>query len=148
MIRQKEEALMNIKMELNMLEIGKMIDNMATEQNNGQMVHIMKAIMNTAKNMELVTSVGLMGHATLVSFTITIYMVRVFIHGKMAVNMKANGEQTECTEKVHSHGLMGGNSQANMPMTKRKDMVSLFGLMEGVIEENGLMESNMAKELM
>jgi len=35
-----------------------------------------------------------------------------------------------------------------MPMTKRKDMVSLFGLMEGVIEENGLMESNMAKELM
>jgi hypothetical protein len=31
MIRQKEEALMNIKMELNMLEIGKMIDNMATE---------------------------------------------------------------------------------------------------------------------
>jgi hypothetical protein len=31
MIRQKVEALMNIKMELNMLEIGKMIDNMATE---------------------------------------------------------------------------------------------------------------------
>jgi len=31
MIRLKEEALMNIKMELNMLEIGKMIDNMAME---------------------------------------------------------------------------------------------------------------------
>jgi hypothetical protein len=33
-------------------------------------------------------------------------------------------------------------------MTKRKDMESLFGLMEGVIVENGLMESNMVKELM
>jgi hypothetical protein len=35
-----------------------------------------------------------------------------------------------------------------MPTTKRKDMVSLFGRMEGVTGENGLMESNMAKELM
>lgn len=148
MIRLKEEALMNIKMEHNMLEIGKMIDNMAMEQNNGQMVHITKAIMNMEKNMELVTSVGLMGHAILGNFTITIYMAKVFILGKMVANMKANGRQIECMEKAHSHGLMGGNSQANMPMTKRKDMVSLFGLMEGVIEENGLMENNMAKELM
>jgi hypothetical protein len=31
MIRLKAEELMNIKMELNMLEIGKMIDNMAME---------------------------------------------------------------------------------------------------------------------
>jgi len=73
------------------------------------MVHIMKVIMNMEKNMELATSVGLMGHAILENFTITIYMAKVFILGKMVANMKANGRQIECMEKAHSHGLMGGN---------------------------------------
>lgn len=108
----------------------------------------MKATMNMARNMELVTSAGQMCLVTLASFTITISMEKVFTPGKMVANMKANGEQTECIAKVLSHGLMEGNLSVSMPMTKRKDMESLFGLMEGVIEENGLMENNMAKEPM
>ena len=96
-------------MELSTLEIGKKIDNMVTESNNGQMVHIMKAIMNMARNMELETSAGLMGLVTLVSFTITISMAREFTLGKTVANMKVNGELIECMVKVHSHGLMEGS---------------------------------------
>ena len=66
--------------------------------------------MNMGRNMELVTSDGLMGHVILENFTIIIFMEKVFILGKMDVNMKVNGEQTECMEKEHSHGLMEGNS--------------------------------------
>lgn len=146
--RLKDEVLMSIKMEHSTLEIGKKIDNMVTESNNGQMGHITKATTNMAKNTELATSAGLMGLVTLGSFTITISMGRVFTLGKMVGNMKVNGEQTECMAKVHSHGLMEGSLLVNMLMTKRKDMESLFGLMEGVIGENGLMESNMVKEHM
>ena len=73
------------------------------------MVHIMKAITNMAKSMELVISIGLMSLVTLASFIITIYMAKVFTLGKMVANMKANGEQIECMEKVLSHGLMEGN---------------------------------------
>jgi hypothetical protein len=73
------------------------------------MEHITKVIMNMAKNMELVTSDGLMAHATLESSTTTTYMARVFTLGKMDANMKANGEQTECMEKEHSHGQMAGS---------------------------------------
>ena len=112
------------------------------------MVHIMKEITNMAKSMELVISIGLMSLVTLASFIITIYMAKVFTLGKTVANMKANGEQIECMEKVLSHGLMEGSLLGNMLMTKRKDMESLFGLMEGVIVENGSMESNMEKEPM
>ena len=91
---------------------------------------------------------GQMGVLTRATGLIIIWRVMEFTLGKMVANMKANGEQIECMEKVLSHGLMEGSLLENMLMTKRKDMESLFGLMEGVIVENGLMESNMEKEPM
>jgi hypothetical protein len=43
---------------------------------------------------------------------------------------------------------MDVNIWVNMLMIKKKDMESLIGLMGDAIEENGLMENSMEKELM
>ena len=128
---------MNIKMEHSTLEIGKKIDNMVTEQKHGQMVHTTKVIMNMERSTVQVTSDGQTALVIQGNFIITIFMAKVFTLGKTVVNMKENGEQTECMEKEHSPGQMEGSLQVNMQMTKRKDTESLFGLMEGVIVENG-----------
>ena len=148
MIKLKGVELINIPMVLSILVIGRKIDKMVMELKLGQIMLNMKETTNSAKNTELELLSGPMVQHTLVNFSITTFMEKVFTRGQITESMRVNGMETRCMEKEHSPGLMEENMLENMLMIKRKDTVNSFGLMEDAIVENGSTVNNMVKVLM
>jgi hypothetical protein len=64
-------------------------------------------------------------------------MEKEFTPGPTTESMKASGEPTRCTVKVHFNGLMGENILENTRKIKKKVTESSSGQTEGVTEENG-----------
>jgi hypothetical protein len=91
-------------------------------------------------------SSGLMAHLTSVNFTTIIFTAKVFTHGQIIENMRANGEPIKCMVKVHLLGQMEESTLENMPKTRKRVTENLFGQMADATEVNGSMENNMEKE--
>ena len=64
-------------------------------------------------------------------------MVKVYIPGPMAENMKENGEPIKCTARELLLGLTEENTSVNTLRIKRKVMESLSGQTVDATEENG-----------
>jgi hypothetical protein len=93
-------------MVLNIMVIGKKINNTVMVLKHGLMVLSMRAIMNMGKSMGPVLSNGLMGPCISENSIIITSMVRESTPGVMGVNMKENGATTKCMERVLLRGLM------------------------------------------
>jgi hypothetical protein len=121
---------------------------MVTVWKLGQMVPVMKEIMNMGKNMEQELLNGPIPQCLLVNFIITIFMEKVFICGVMGVNMRANGKTIKCMGRAVLVGLMEEFTLVNILMIRKMGMVNFSGQMEEVIKEIGQMASNMEKVCM
>lgn len=103
----------------------------------GQIVHVMKVIMNMERSTGPVHSSGLILLCSLGSFITIIFMEKVFICGVTVENMRVNGKIIKCTEKEVSLGAMEECTWASMLMTKRMGMVNSNGQMVEVIRGTG-----------
>jgi hypothetical protein len=139
---------MNTRTALNTSEIGRKINNMATALKLGPIWRNTKAITSLVRNTVLGHSNGEIIQIMWVNFITTIFMVKDFILGLTAGSMKENGKQIRCMEREHSLGLMAGSILVSMLKIKKEATVNSSGQIDDAIEENGLMESNMAKEHM
>ena len=109
MTKHTEKVLFTKLTVLSTPENGFKTSSMAMESKVGQMAPNMKVTMRSGSSTELVLLNGQINQFLLVSSTVTIFMAKVFTLGKTVVNMKENGEQTECMEKEHSPGQMEGS---------------------------------------
>lgn len=73
---------------------------------------------------------------------------KVYTLGRTPVSSPECGVLTRCMAMVLSFGLTVGSISVTTAKIKRKDMENSSGQMAGATEENGLMASNTAKELM
>ena len=112
------------------------------------MVHIMKAITNMAKSMELVISIGLMSLVTLASFIITIYMARVFTLGLRVRCMMGSGFKAVSRAMVFGEVSIMIIILANGFSLKHMDMEFIIGQMVIGMKVNGEWVWNMELVLM
>ena len=134
----------SISMEPNILVSGLKTSSTAMALKHGLMEPVMKETTNTAKNTVLEPSNGQTHLCSLVNFSITISMEKVFTCGVMAGNTKETGKTTRCMVKARSHGVMVASIWVNMWMTRKMDMESSSGQTEGHTKETGRMANNMA----
>jgi len=137
MIKPMEEALIFIWMVLNIMVIGKKINNTVMELKHGLMVLSMRVIMNMEKSMEPVLSSGQMDPCISENSIIIISMERESTPGATAVSMKANGATTKCMARVHLRGPTGENMLVSTSMTRNRAMENSFGLTADHIKETG-----------
>ena len=67
--------------------------------------------------------------------------------GPMARLIRVSGQGTRCTDMELFNGLTASNIKDTFSMINDRVTVCLNGKMEEFMTENGMMESNMAKEL-
>lgn len=133
-------------MVLNILGIGKMINNKVMANKNGKMEHFIKVITEVGKSKEMVLLFGEMTALIKVNFYKTIFMVKASMFGKMEEFIKVNGLIIKCMEKVFSFGLMAENTKVNIKMIKNMGLVFLHLKMAEFMKDNGKMVNNMDVE--
>ena len=143
MIKQTEKECISIKVEQFMMDIGRMIYNMAMEKRYGLMaVNTMESIIKDI-SMELAPMNGKMAVCIVVNGSIVKYMAWDNIDGQMAENSSENGKTTVWMVLVFIFGLMEEYSKENIEMIKKKDLVYMFGLTIDDIKVGGTMANNM-----
>lgn len=145
MTKPMVEEPMSTWMVLNMLVIGRTINNTGMVLRHGLMQQNLKEIMSLERNMASVPSNGPMAQPTSVNFTIIIFTEKEFTHGQTNVSMRVNGVQIKCMVKEHLHGLIIEDTLENMQTTKREGTENLYGLTEDATEVNGSTVSSMVR---
>ena len=142
-IRQMVTEPIHTQMVQNMLDNGRMINNMVKVLKLGQMVLDMKVNILMERNMEVVRYSLLMDLGTKDSFPTMIYKVKAFIYGLMKENMMENGLKIKCMAKVKQHGQTIEDMRESIRMIKNTGRVILNGLMVESILDSGKMGSSM-----
>jgi hypothetical protein len=120
-----------------------MIFNMEKVPNSGTITPGMKATIQKERSMGLEHTLGKMALNTLVYGRKTEFMVKVDIHGTMAVNMKEIGKIITWTDMEHILGKTVENMLDNIKETKNTVSVYTLGPMGESMTVNGRMEDSM-----
>ena len=121
---------------------GLMTYRMALAEKHGSMDHYTRASTATAKSMVLDLTTGQTTQNILVSGTLTILVVSVFINGLMADVIKGNGLITIWKELVLTNGKRVGRTLENLSRIKNMDMEFINGPMVVSIKVIGKMDSS------
>jgi hypothetical protein len=128
MTRQKVMEFTLIWMGRNTKVTGKKINSMGRVKSLGQTLPCMRETMLMAKNMELVSSDGLMALPIMDSFTIITFMELGRISGQMAESSTEVGETIKCMVKVYLNGVMVANMKGSMKTIRNKVMALSNGI--------------------
>ena len=91
MIKLMDKENIHIQMELHITDIGKKINSMGKERSIGLMVQTTQEITKMEKNKDMASLNGLINLPTKVILKLTIFKVKVSIHGLMGENIVETG---------------------------------------------------------